>query len=232
MNSQPIEKAVSYRNHLDIHSIFHTIQGEGPFTGVPAVFVRLAGCNLACAGCDTDYTSTRQTMHVDELIHRVTALSPTGLIVVTGGEPFRQELKYLFARLIERGYYVQVETNGTLPPSPFAYSKNTSERKGVYIVVSPKAPKVNKEIEVVACCYKYVMHCDSVSLIDGLPIHVLETAHKSEVARPSKNTKIYLQPMDSGDLELNAKHLKEVIKSCMSFGYTLQVQLHKLIGMK
>src|SRR3954467_9071958 len=44
-------------NSLSIHSIFYTLQGEGPYSGCPAVFMRLAGCNLQCPGCDTDYTS-------------------------------------------------------------------------------------------------------------------------------------------------------------------------------
>ena len=51
---------------LQVNSIFYTIQGEGPFAGRPAIFIRLAGCNLQCPGCDTEYTK-RQTMTVDEI---------------------------------------------------------------------------------------------------------------------------------------------------------------------
>ena len=51
-NTQEPEK-IDRDRHLDVHSIFHTIQGEGPYCGHPAVFIRLAGCNLQCPGCDT-----------------------------------------------------------------------------------------------------------------------------------------------------------------------------------
>ncbi|WP_046973456.1 7-carboxy-7-deazaguanine synthase QueE, partial [Dyella japonica] len=97
-----------------------TIQGEGPFCGQPAVFVRLAGCNLQCPGCDTNYTSNRKKMsHSDiwqEIVH-VTGEAKTKLVVITGGEPFRQpEVVNFINYLIDmKGYRVQVETNGTMP---------------------------------------------------------------------------------------------------------------------
>ena len=57
INSQAIEKSAHYTTRsYDVHSIFPTIQGEGPFVGQPAIFIRLAGCNLQCPACDTDYT--------------------------------------------------------------------------------------------------------------------------------------------------------------------------------
>ena len=60
-NTQPAEKQVKSSGLiLAINSIFYTIQGEGPFAGSPAVFVRLAGCNLQCPMCDTEYTSRQQ----------------------------------------------------------------------------------------------------------------------------------------------------------------------------
>ena len=53
-NGQPIEKVQrTFDGTLEVHSIFKTIQGEGPFCGTPAVFIRLAGCNLQCPWCDT-----------------------------------------------------------------------------------------------------------------------------------------------------------------------------------
>ena len=91
INIQPIEKYVQAENKmLDVHSIFYTIQGEGPFTGCPAVFVRLAGCNLKCPGCDTDYTSNRTPMTAEQILNKILELaSPATLVVITGGEPFR-----------------------------------------------------------------------------------------------------------------------------------------------
>ena len=69
MNLQPIEKRTkSADGLLSLHSIFHTIQGEGPFCGTPSVFVRLAGCNLQCPACDTDYTQGRRAASAQEIL--------------------------------------------------------------------------------------------------------------------------------------------------------------------
>ena len=108
-----------------------TIQGEGPSTGRPAAFIRLWGCNLDCAWCDTPYTwdttgkngvaydrdaeSTVRT--VESLVAEVAAMR-TPLVVVTGGEPLIQhaELSTLIDALVGRGFDVEVETNGTREP--------------------------------------------------------------------------------------------------------------------
>ena len=70
LNTQPIEKR-HHKVDLEVHSIFYTIQGEGPFCGTPAVFIRLAGCNLQCPSCDTNYTSKRRTMTAEEIVNEV-----------------------------------------------------------------------------------------------------------------------------------------------------------------
>jgi len=222
---------------LDIHSIFHTIQGEGPFCGTPAVFIRLAGCNLQCPKCDTDYTSVRRWVSIDKIIDEVARASyktKTNLIVITGGEPFRQDIGKLVSELYGIGYYIQVETNGTLPPPLInIVSKDFNVRDGLYIVVSPKAGKVNKRTEMYACAYKYVMGEDSVHEEDGLPFHVLgHSLGKLTVARPPEffDGPIYLQPIDEDDAAKNQRHLNACIRSCMKFNYILQLQIHKLIG--
>ncbi|MEG7364337.1 7-carboxy-7-deazaguanine synthase QueE, partial [Pseudomonas citronellolis] len=96
MNLQPIEKRTkSADGLLSLHSIFHTIQGEGPFCGTPSVFVRLAGCNLQCPACDTDYTQGRRAASVQEILDKVQEYQSSGLVVITGGEPFRQDITRL-----------------------------------------------------------------------------------------------------------------------------------------
>ena len=107
---------------IDLHSVFRTIQGEGPHAGRAAVFVRLAGCNLQCPLCDTEYTEGR-TEHrslvlaeqIDVAFGKDSPL-PTGLVVITGGEPFRQNIGRFVAQLVKLGFHVQVETNGRLAP--------------------------------------------------------------------------------------------------------------------
>lgn len=236
INIQPIEKrAIREDGFLDVHSIFYTIQGEGPFCGTPAVFVRLAGCNLQCPFCDTEYIEGRHFMSPTEIIESIKELMPRlGLVVITGGEPFRQNLTRLLSMLIVRDYYVQIETNGTLPPSIFRYSDDIGSRKGAYIVCSPKTGKVNPMVSAQACCFKYVMAADDLG-IDGIPITAL--GHKASpcLARPPKNyptNRTYLQPMDAQNPEENQHNIEAVRDSCLKHGYILQLQIHKLIGVE
>lgn len=223
---------------LDVHSIFATIQGEGPFCGTPATFVRLAGCNLQCPGCDTDYTSKRRRYTIAELVHEIqmTRSTPTpGLVVITGGEPFRQWLTHFVEALVQAKFYVQIETNGTLPaPNNLIFDQRIDRRAGAFIVCSPKTGRVHPSIAANACAFKYVMHAESVDPDDGLPIRALDHAVQSRVARPPRNFTgpIYLQPMDSQDEQQNARNRAVCVASCLRHGYILQLQVHKLLGME
>lgn len=235
MNDQPIEKYErSDDGTLDIHSIFYTIQGEGPFCGHPAIFIRLAGCNLQCPGCDTDYTDGRKRKHLNVINEEVRDLcrdeypdAPKPLIVVTGGEPFRQDIAALCNGLITAGHSVQVETNGTLPPP-----RNLNEH--VAIVVSPKTGKINENIRHRITALKYVVQAGAVLPRDGLPSRALEHTCSPCVAKPPLDYKgpVYIQPMDEGNVSKNKRNLAEAVDSCMKNGYTLQVQMHKVIGVE
>lgn len=240
LNSQTPEKRVHHDGSvLSVHSIFHTIQGEGPFCGTPAVFVRLAGCNLQCPLCDTDYTTGRQNLPIDQILHVVCdyALNhATKLVVITGGEPFRQNLDMLLQVLIKNGFFVQIETNGTFQPAicsyvhGWNYSWDIAVRKGVYIVCSPKAGKVHPEIHRLCCAYKYVGSYSDLSEVDGLPLHPLEHPSANGVPRPQGDKLVYLQPTDHQDEFQNAMSQRAVVESCMKFGHILQLQIHKIIG--
>ncbi|MFC8850367.1 MULTISPECIES: 7-carboxy-7-deazaguanine synthase QueE [unclassified Micromonospora] len=105
-----------------------TFQGEGPSAGQQAMFVRLSRCNLRCPGCDTPYTwDTRRydlrehsvVTSVDAVAAQVFASSPR-LVVITGGEPLLQQanVTVLTDRLAAAGRQVEIETNGTIVPSP------------------------------------------------------------------------------------------------------------------
>ena len=100
---------------LQLAEIFYSIQGEGAYAGTPAVFVRLAGCNLSCDFCDTDY-SLRFLASVGEVVARVRevgGLCP--MVVLTGGEPFAQtDSTALIDALRADGRRVHVESNGTI----------------------------------------------------------------------------------------------------------------------
>jgi 7-carboxy-7-deazaguanine synthase len=236
LNQQAIEKSIDHSEGLlDVHSIFYTIQGEGPFSGFPAVFIRLAGCNLQCPHCDTEYTQGRRLAHPEVVAQYVSSLSlPSGLVVITGGEPFRQNLSKLLKCLNDYRLVVQIESNGTLPPSAFLYSTypKIDYLHGSYIVCSPKTGRINPKLLNVACCLKYVLDADSMNPEDGLPIRALGHTANPQLARPPGwwDRPIYLQPMDTGDPEHNQRNIQAVAESCMKHGYKLQLQIHKYIG--
>jgi 7-carboxy-7-deazaguanine synthase len=103
--------------------IFHSVQGEGVNIGKPAVFIRLAGCNLSCSWCDSKYASQpTQTfdLTVDSLLNVVAQYNSCKHIVWTGGEPLLQalDISKVAKELKKAGYYQELETNGTLNPFP------------------------------------------------------------------------------------------------------------------
>jgi len=241
LNQQPIEHRIkSDGDVLSLHSLFRTIQGEGPFSGRRAVFIRLAGCNLQCPKCDTDYTEGRGTVTVTNLVDRVCRnFAQDWLIVITGGEPFRQNIEPLVRALTTRGYMVQIETNGVLPlPSigfPEVCSLEPSDINGedgkCFIIVSPKTNKVHPSIEGVACAYKYVVIRNEVES-DGLPTRALDNPTSGAIARPPDGVPVYVQPCDEKDSNLNDRNLEQCIESALLHGYILQIQLHKHIGVE
>lgn len=99
---------------LVINEIFYSIQGESLYNGLPCVFVRLTGCNLRCTYCDTRYAYEKGTeMELAEILQKVAAYR-CPLIEITGGEPLLQDdTPMLISKLLEKGYEVMMETNGT-----------------------------------------------------------------------------------------------------------------------
>ncbi|MGC9198041.1 MAG: radical SAM protein [Acidobacteriaceae bacterium] len=98
--------------------LYKSVQGESSFTGLPCIFVRLAGCNLRCAWCDSEYTFTAgESFSAAEILTRIEALAPCRLIEFTGGEPLLQapELLPLMQELLARGYTLLLETSGERP---------------------------------------------------------------------------------------------------------------------
>jgi 7-carboxy-7-deazaguanine synthase len=98
--------------------LYKSVQGESSFAGLPCIFVRLAGCNLRCAWCDSEYTfSGGKPFTADEIVAQIEALVPCKLIEFTGGEPMLQhkELLPLMQRLLDAGYELMIETSGERP---------------------------------------------------------------------------------------------------------------------
>ncbi|ATD64409.1 7-carboxy-7-deazaguanine synthase [Neisseria weixii] len=100
-----------------IVEIFESLQGEGYNTGMPAIFIRLGKCNLACSWCDTDYLCF-EMMSLHEILGRLKNHRARN-IIITGGEPTIQpHLDTLLNALKAAGYYLCMETNGLNPVSP------------------------------------------------------------------------------------------------------------------
>lgn len=133
-------------DRLPISEIFGpTLQGEGPFAGRNASFIRLGGCNLACSWCDTPYSWDGSRFDLREEITSLSTqeildrLPPApGIVVLTGGEPLLYMRQPPFVDLLQRlrssGTSIHVETNGTLRPT-----EEVLELVDVF-VVSPKLP--------------------------------------------------------------------------------------------
>ncbi|MEK7812170.1 MAG: 7-carboxy-7-deazaguanine synthase QueE [Candidatus Desantisbacteria bacterium] len=110
--------------------VFKAIQGEGLWIGEQQIFLRLAGCNLSCKYCDTDYALNVPTQYrvdneyynnpvtMSETIYLINGYgSPLSTVSITGGEPLLQDsyLKMLLPILKKQGHRVYLETNATLP---------------------------------------------------------------------------------------------------------------------
>src|SRR5665213_2888808 len=115
---------------LQLAEIFYSVQGEGMWAGTPAVFVRLAGCNLACGFCDTDY-ALKFVASVDEVVALVRAEGgDCPMVILTGGEPLAQAATLaLIPALQADGRRVHIESNGTI---------FTELPDDVWLCVSPK----------------------------------------------------------------------------------------------
>lgn len=98
---------------LQVTEIFHSIQGESTYAGLPCTFVRLTGCNLRCSWCDTEYSfHGGERMTIDDILGRVRAFGGN-LVELTGGEPLLQkEAVPLLERFLAEGWRTLLETSG------------------------------------------------------------------------------------------------------------------------
>jgi 7-carboxy-7-deazaguanine synthase len=99
-----------------INEVFYSIQGEGMYTGFPAIFVRFSGCNKKCHFCDTPH-QTYNLFTAEELIEEIREIESTcKRVILTGGEPLMQLDKVLVDLLHSNLYQIHIETNGSIVP--------------------------------------------------------------------------------------------------------------------
>jgi len=188
---------------LQLAEIFYSIQGEGTWSGTPAVFVRLAGCNLACDFCDTDY-SLKFVAPVDEVVARVRKLGgDCPMVILTGGEPLAQrETLELIEALRRDGRRVHIESNGTI------YTELPAD---VWLCVSPKE-RVDERMAMRADEAKLIVDErvpeEHLSLFPSLPVILLQ---------PEGNKQ--------GNIDLALEYAK-----AHPVRFRVSLQTHKMIG--
>lgn len=199
---------------LDVVELFPTLQGEGPFVGQPAVFLRLGGCNLACSFCDTEF-ETFAPQSLAALCAAIATYHAIGLVVITGGEPLRQPIGALCERLLAMGKRVQIETNGTL------WRDIPLE---VDVVCSPKASNgqyhpLRPDVLARASALKFIISAHD-TVYSSVP----------ELGQSAHGMPIYVQPMDEQDEAKNRANRSYAVALCLEHGYRLSLQTHKILG--
>lgn len=219
--NNPIRPPVkSDGNSLLVKSIFLTLQGEGPFAGRPSVFVRLGGCNLQCSFCDTEFEEFEE-ISIATILAEIDALRGNipgrMLVVITGGEPLRQEIRPFCEHLLAKGYDVQLETNGTLyRPLP----------REVSVVCSPKPGKNG-----------YAMlredlagHIIAVKFL--VSTHLSGYQDIAEIGQTRWHLPVYIQPIDEQDLTQNKLNIELAMNLAYKYNSRMSLQLHKLLGIE
>lgn len=235
----PIKPIYAARETLRVVSIFRTIQGEGPLAGEPAVFIRLAGCNLRCFFCDTDFEhGTEQTIEDIQKEASKLAGDSIGLVVLTGGEPLAQPVVPLIRALDLSGLIVQVETAGTVWQEAL---DECVEDLDTVLVCSPKTELVHPKVVEHCKHWKYILRVGEVSPEDGLPVFSTQVKEKrAELFRPDfddLSQTIWVQPcdeylgnqLDKRDLVKVHRNMETCLNSALSHGYRISLQLHKIL---
>lgn len=145
---------------IKINEIFHSIQGESTYAGLPCVFVRLTYCNLRCSYCDTEYSFHEgEDYSIDQIIEKVKSYN-CKLVEVTGGEPlFQNECYELLQRLCDEGLEVLLETGGSLSV------KEVDSR--VKIIMDLKTPSSKMEKKNMYENINYLKKGDEIKFVIG-----------------------------------------------------------------
>lgn len=229
--NQQVPQKLGKGQKLDIVEVFDTVQGEGPWSGLPACFIRLQYCNLACFFCDTEFEKGSR-WDIEDL---VTAAKTLGRVVLTGGEPMRQNIVPLIARLDEESIPVQIETAGTLwVPGLEPYV----EADFVKIVCSPKTPKVHPKIVEYCRDWKYIIRKGETNKRSGLPGCSTQKPGISQklfaVNKPDREERgdvVWVQPMDEQDAWKNRENMELAANLAMQHGFRVSLQTHKILGL-
>jgi organic radical activating enzyme len=192
-----------------INEIFCSLQGEGEKTGTVSVFIRMSGCNLRCAFCDTDHQS-HTMMSAPEIVEQVMRYPGAPLIVLTGGEPALHIDNALIQALKLTGKTIAIETNGTLPLPD-----------GIdWVTLSPKTAFQGGE--ALPCI---ITSCDELK--------VVYTGQNLNQYDHIKAQQRFLQPCYVDDPKQRLLGLQATVKAVLDNPkWRLSLQTHKLLGIR
>lgn len=192
-----------------INEIFCSLQGEGEKTGTVSVFIRMSGCNLRCAFCDTDHQS-HTMMSAPEIVEQVMRYPDAPLIVLTGGEPALHVDTALIQALKLTGKTIAIETNGTLPLPD-----------GIdWVTLSPKTAFQGGE--ALPCI---ITSCDELK--------VVYTGQNLNQYDHIKAQQRFLQPCYVDDPKQRLLGLQATVKAVLDNPqWRLSLQTHKLLGIR
>lgn len=219
-----------------VNELFSTIQGEASFTGTPAVFVRLQGCDVGCSFCDTKHTwlrtpadqrpvadvlekksdsPTYAPMTTEDLVATVVARAGAiRHVVITGGEPADYDLIPLTAALRRAGFVSQLETSGT---SPIKVDGST------FVTVSPKIGMVSGR-EVLRAA---IARADEIKHPTATETHLRQLLELLGRGWHRDGIPIWLQPLSQSPAAT-----KRCVEWASQHGFRLSVQTHKFIALR
>lgn len=213
--------------------MFETIQGEGIYTGVPAIFVRLQGCPVGCAWCDTKHTWEIDASQLDTVEAVLTkkqespryfdtsALALLALfvkrgyhakhVVITGGEPCMYDLSELTELLHDHGYTTQIETSGTFEVKCAA---------STWVTVSPK---INMK--------------GGYDVLDSALLRANEIKHPIAMEKHIEELDALLAGVDTSSAIICLQPISQLpratelaIETCIKRNWRLSLQTHKYVG--
>jgi len=222
-----------------ISETFYSIQGEGSLTGVPAFFIRTAGCNLRCRWCDSKYAwrARGKDRSVLDLV-REAGRHPTRFSVLTGGEPMIADgIHDLARRLVDDGRHVTIETAGTIPPRGIACSlASISPKLGNSVPGGDASPGARRRHEAnrlrPEVVRDWIDHCEyQLKFVVGSPDDITEVVDfLAGLRRAVPPEKVLLMPegVETGGLD---KAGGFIVAACKKHGFRFCDRLHiRLFG--
>lgn len=215
---------------MKVVEIFKSIDGEGKRVGLPTTFIRLYGCNLKCSYCDTRYGCEGDNytiMSIQEIMDAVEALGVRS-ITLTGGEPLiHPGVKSLVETLLCEGYWINIETNGTVDADSFRSEVGGDKNTGIsrlFFTVDYKCPCSGMEKQMHLGMFHKLRTTDVVKFVVGSR----EDLDRALTVLEEMQTKaeVYFSPM-FGSIE--PAQIVEYILEHKLHNCKVQVQLHKII---